>query len=278
MILQMFLDFCLLHLLGPFRTFPSECTCLPGKLRKFSALVHRDAMLPFLKIIEGGPGLRFQIFLVADPMRLSTPVDLPSHAVHWPGLGEHQLQDPPVRFPTWHVLAPLHPNPFPRRLSRSWSAEAIQFPSYRVDRRQRGAASRARFPPLLSLSETGLFQGCGHSSFFLGFLFSHGPDRPLFKHECKASRPLGSAQTGPTVCRSGVLKEVIQTVQANTFSSRFWPETHTEFPSSPPPLFSEYRIGFLWLHLSILTFDVNIFGEEELSFIPDRLLNLSTLS
>lgn len=184
LILQMFLDFCLLHLLGPFRTFPSECTCLPGKLRKFSALVHRDAMLPFLKIIEGGPGLRFQIFLVADPMRLSTPVDLPSHAVHWPGLGERQLQDPPVRFPTWHVLAPLHPNPFPRRLSRSWSAEAIQFPSYRVDWRQRGAASRAFLPcsPSLRL-------GCSKvvdillSS--LGFYLATGPTDPSLNMNVK---------------------------------------------------------------------------------------------
>ena len=114
LILQMFLDFCLLHLLGPFRTFPSECTCLPGQLRKFSALVHRDAMLPFLKIIEGGSWLEVPDLFGSrsnEAVYTGGP-SLPCCALAW--AGRAPTAGSPSALPHLARVGPSSPQPFPK--------------------------------------------------------------------------------------------------------------------------------------------------------------------
>lgn len=127
-----------------------------------------------------------------------------------------------------------------------------------------------------------MFQACGHSSFSLVFVLSRRIDPSYNTNINPASlrvQPVQAPLAGEVESLKKSSRQFKQTHFRQVFGLKHTRNSlHTRHLPPESRAFCEYRIGFLWLHLSTPTF--NIFGEEELPFIPDCwiLVHLAEIS
>ena len=187
---------------------------------------------------------------------------VPSLILCWSPRGElGRQQDSPRALPHPAFVGLSVPRHFPSSLPNSWSAEAAKDPvSVKPPLGHANRCTQSCSPSQrLGDSKTVDFLPSP-----LSFYFAAGSTRPLFL--TGTVNPTGlqvQPERAPFVGPSGVIKEVIRTIQANTLWSGFWPETHKIpfLPFLPPSLNLELAsCGYTWVSRPL--FDVNIFGEE----------------
>lgn len=274
LILQTFLDVSVLHLRG--HSEPS----LP------SARIPHESSVPILPLAAGGPCCH-----VDDPLGISRlgVGDLSDSGFYvdtslfpyifccprWESV-DHRTQE---RSRSPGICWPLFTPTLPKSVSLTcWSPEAAKgpVPLHGVYRRQRDGQTEKQ--PLFLCSPSPRLTCSKPVDILLSpscLLY------PSYNTNINPAGLGGQPVQAPLAGDSESLKESSrqfkQTHFREVFGLKHTPNSlHTRHPPPVSPVFCECRIGFSWLHLSIPTFDVNIWGRRVI--IHPWLLNLSTFS